>query len=131
MHLKIINRISLLLFHLERKYGIYLSSIIIAFVLLCFAALYVTPALSAMQLGRGYASLSTDPFNFSEQNNLRFRILTPFLAYCVGLRGSLYILFPLIITWLFLSTIYYYLRKTQAPAESLFITILICFSSPI
>lgn len=131
MHLRIIDKISAFLLYLEQKCGIYFSSILIAFVLLCIAALYVTPALSPMQLGRGYASLSIAPFDFSEQNNLRFRILTPFLAYCIGLRGSFYIVFPLIIALLFLSTIYFYLRKTQAAAESLFITLLICFSSPI
>ena len=131
MHLRILDKINTFLLYLEQKCGIYFSAVLIAFILLCIAALYVTPALSPMQLGRGYASLSAAPFDFSEQNNLRFRILTPFLAYCVGLRGSLYILFPLIIALLFLSTTNFYLRKTQAAVESFFITFLICFSSPI
>jgi hypothetical protein len=49
--------------------------------------MYVTPALQPMQLGRGYASLSINPFDFSEQNDLRFRILSPALAYFLGLSG--------------------------------------------
>ncbi len=131
MHHKVLNKTTTLLLYLEQKFGIYFSSLIIAFILLCIAAIYVTPSMAPMELGRGYASLSIAPFDFSEQNNLRFRILTPFMAYCIGLRGPLYILFPLIIASLFLSAIYFYMRKTQAPSESLLITMLICFSSPI
>src|ERR1035437_1817416 len=116
---------------LELKLGPYITSLIVAFVLLCMAAIYVTPAFAPMQLGRGYASLSINPFDFSKQNNLRFRILTPVLAYMVGLRGSLYIIFPLIIALFFLSAIFYYLRRQSSPAESFLITTLICFSSPI
>lgn len=131
MHLKVLNKTTNFLLYLELKFGIYFGSLIVALILLCIAAIYVTPSITPMELGRGYASLSIAPFDFSEQNNLRYRILTPFIAYCVGLRGSFYILFPLIISLLFLSGIYFYMRKTQAPAESLFTTMLICFSSPI
>jgi hypothetical protein len=131
MHLRVLNKTSTFLLYLEQKFGIYFSSLLVAFILLCIAAIYVTPSIAPMELGRGYASLSIAPFDFSEQNNLRFRILTPFIAYCLGLRGSLYIVFPLIVALLFLSCIYFYVRKTQAPSESLLTTILICFSSPI
>lgn len=131
MHLRILDKINTVLLYLEQKFGLYLSSILVAFMLLCIAAIYVTPALAPMQLGRGYATLSINPFDFSEQNNLRFRILTPLLAYFVGLRGSLYIVFPLIISLFFLSVTYYYLRKSETSIESFFITMLICFSSPI
>lgn len=131
MHLKVLNKTTTFLLYLDQKFGIYFSSLIVAFILLCIAAIYVTPSIAPMELGRGYASLSIDPFNFLEQNNLRYRILTPFMAYSVGLRGSMYIVFPLIIALLFLSCIYFYMRKTQAPAESILITMLICFSSPI
>jgi len=128
---KILNKIEKTLLYLEQKCGIYFSSITIALFLICIAAIYVTPAFAPMQLGRGYASLSIRPFDFSEQNDLRFRILTPLLAHIVGLRGSLYIVFPTIIAIILLATIYYYLRKNQQPTESLFITMLICFSTPI
>ena len=84
-----------------------------------------------MQLGRGYATLSQAPFDLSEQNNLRFRILTPFLAYCVGLRGNLYIVFPMLVSLFFLSFIYFRLRKNEPPSTSLLITSFICFSTPI
>ncbi|MES2285459.1 MAG: hypothetical protein V4547_07205 [Bacteroidota bacterium] len=131
MHLKVLDKTSTLLLYLEQKFGIHFSSLLVAFILLCIAAIYVTPSIAPLELGRGYASLSTAPFDFSEQNNLRFRILTPLIAYCLGLRGSLYIIFPLIVALLFLSCIYFYMRKTQAPAESLLITMLVCFSSPI
>ncbi|MES2141075.1 MAG: hypothetical protein V4511_15315 [Bacteroidota bacterium] len=131
MHKKHLNKVNNVLFYLEQRCGIYFTSLIIAFLLLCIAAIYVTPAMAPMQLGRGYAALSIAPFDFSEQNYLRYRILTPFLAYCVGLRGSLYILFPLIISLFFLSTIYFYIRKTHKASESLLITMLICFSTPV
>jgi len=131
MHLKVLNKATTFLLYLEQKFGIYFNSFIVSFILLCCAAIYVTPSIAPMELGRGYASLTIDPFDFSEQNNLRYRILTPFMAYCLGLRGSLYIVFPLIIASLFLSAIYFYIRKTQTPSESLLITMVICFSSPI
>jgi len=131
MYRKILNKINNILLFLEQKWGIYLTSLMVAFLLLCIAAIYVTPALAPTQLGRGYASLSIDPFNFSGENYLRYRILTPFLAFCVGLRGPLYILFPMIIALFFLSTIYYYIRKIHGASESLLITMLICFSTPI
>lgn len=132
MHRKYINKISSTLLFLEQKCGIYFASLIIALLLLCIAAVYVTPALAPIQLGRGYADLSVNPFDFSEKDNyLHYRFLTPFLAYCVGLRGSLYILFPMIIALVFLSTLYYYMRKTHSASESLMITALICFSTPI
>lgn len=128
---KYLNYINSTLFYLEEKFGIYITSLIVAFVLLSIAAIYVTPALEPMQLGRGYATLSINPFDFSDQNYLRYRILTPLLAYCVGLRGSLYIIFPMIIAWLFISAIYYQLRKKEGLLESLLIAMLICFSSPV
>jgi hypothetical protein len=92
---------------------------------------YVTPALAPMQLGRGYASLSLGPFDFSEQNNLRFRILTPLIAYLLGLRGSLYIILPLLVAIFFLGLIYRYSRKTETDVSSFLITAMICFSTPI
>jgi hypothetical protein len=127
----ILNKINKFLLFLEQKLGLYFAALVIALILLFIAAIYVTPALAPMQLGRGYAKLSENPFDFSEQNNLRFRILTPLLAFCIGLRGSLYIIFPLIISLTFLSTIYFNFRKKQSPLESILITMLICFSSPI
>ena len=130
MH-KIFNRINNALLNLEKRFGVYIASLIIAFILLCIACIYVTPSLIPRQLGGGFAQLSTNPFDLSIQNNLRFRVLTPLLAYCIGLRGPLYILFPMIIAMCFLSAIYYYLRKTQGAAESILITMLICFSSPV
>lgn len=131
MHRKILNKITNALLYSEQKTGIYLTSLAAAFFLLCIAATYVTPALAPMQLGRGYASLSINPFDFSEENYLRYRILTPFLAYCVGLRGSLYIVFPMIIALIFLSVIYIYTRKSHSASESILIVSLICFSTPV
>lgn len=131
MYSSVLNKTSSFLFYLEQRRGVYFTSLVVAVILLGFAAIYVTPALAPMQLGRGYASLSINPFDFSEQNNLRFRILTPLLAYLVGLRGSLYLIFPMIIALFFLSAIYYFLRQKHNSFESVLITMLVCFSSPI
>jgi hypothetical protein len=128
---KLLNNINQGLLYLEKRCGTYFSALIVSLILLCIAVVYVTPAFTPMQLGRGYASLSVSPFDFSEQNNLRYRILSPFLAYCIGLRGVLYIIFPLAISWLFLAVLYNYLRKAQDALVSLFITMFICFSTPI
>lgn len=131
MSKKYLNKLNLFLSYLEKRIGIYSTSLVIAFLLICIAAIYVTPALAPMQLGRGYATLSINPFDFSDETYLRYRILTPLLAYCFGLRGSLYIIFPLIVSLFFLSTIYYHLRKTNEAIESFLIVSLICFSTPI
>lgn len=131
MRNRILNKANITLLQLEKTFGVYITSLILAFILLGIAAIYVTPALVPRQLGGGYAQLSINPLDFSVQNNLRFRIVTPLLAYCFGLRGSFYIFCPLIIAVLFLSTIYYQLRKTHDALESLLIMMIICFSSPI
>ena len=132
MYQEFISKTNKALLIIEQKLGVYLSALFIAFVLLCLAAIYVTPALSAIgHQGAEYTQLSISPFNFSVESNLRCRILTPLLAYSLGFRGPLYIIFPLIVSLLFLSVIFYYLRKTRTTLESLFITMLICFSTPI
>lgn len=118
-------------FQWEQRYGKYSSALLIALVLLIVAAIYVTPSIVAKELGRGYASLSINPFDFTEPNNLRCRILTPLLAYCLGLRGKLYILFPLLIAVFFLAATYIFLRKKLSATESMYATMLLSFSSPI
>lgn len=131
MHSKTEHIIATFLCHCEQRYGKLLCAFVIAIALLAIAAVYVTPSLTVKELGRGYASLSVNPFDLSEQNNLRCRILTPLMAYFSGLRGNLYIFFPLIITLFFLTATYLFLRKKLSSLESFYTTALICFSSPV
>lgn len=128
---KFFNKIRSGLVSAETKFGVYPTAFLLALLLLALAAIYVTPSLVPRQLGRGYASLSANPFDFAEENYLRYRILTPLLAYCLGFRGSFYILFPLLIAVLFLSAIYFRVRKMYGPAEGLVVSMLICFSTPV
>ncbi len=128
---KIEHKTETILLRCEQWFGCYFSALLVAFILLFVAAIYVTPSIAPKELGRGYAALSINPFDFNEHNNLRLRILTPLLAHYLGLRGKLYIIFPLIIALFFLTTVYFFLRKRLLPLESLYTTMLICFSSPI
>lgn len=115
----------------EKKFGLHATSLLLAFVLMGIAAVYVTPALVARQHGIGYAAISVNPFDLSFESNLRFRILTPLLAYLTGLRGSLYIIFPLIMALFFLAVIYFYIRRSIGVIHGVLITMLICFSTPV
>ncbi|MFN3402572.1 MAG: hypothetical protein ACK40G_00665 [Cytophagaceae bacterium] len=127
----IINRLNVVLNQIESRTGLVFASVIVGLILLIIAVIYVTPALEPMQLGRQFAKLSIDPFDFSKDLSIRYRVLTPLLAYLLGLRGPLYIIFPTIIAVVFMAFIYFQLRKKNSPASSFLITSLICFSTPV
>lgn len=98
-------RFSRFLNSVERVIGLIPLSAVIAGLLLAFAAFYVTPALEVVNNGRSFAELASNPFARTT-NMFGNRILSPFLAYLIGLRGANFIFFPLLVTVVFLGSIF-------------------------
>lgn len=74
----------------QKAVGLRATGIIIAITLLAIAAIYVTPAFQVVNNGRSFADLSVNPFARTS-NMFGNRILSPFLAYLMGLRGPNFI----------------------------------------
>lgn len=118
---------------IDCKWGIIKSAIIFSIFLHLLACLYVTPALTVINHGTGYANLSIAPIDLSYNSAFRFRILSPAIAHLLFLRGKLFIFFPLLVSLIFVSTIYVVCRKRfNLNANLSFITAsIICFSTPL
>lgn len=117
---------------LENRFNLLFTSAIIGVVILCFDMLYITPSFEAAYHGLQYSILSNDPFNFTEPNALRYRILPSIIGYVTGLRGHLFFIVPLIFAFLLISTVYYsYRKKLFSPIDSLLFTGLLAFSSTV
>jgi len=84
------------------------------------AALYLPPNLSPIFLGEHYAEQSRNPFAFSGRSPVGFRILTPAVAWLVGLRGELLIVANWAIAAAFLAAVGNHFRRTaERPADAL------------
>lgn len=113
----------------ETRTGLVIFSLLIGIVFSGFAMLYVSPRFQVAYNGIGYAEMSVNPFDFTGQNPLRFRILAPLIGYLVGLRGKFFFILPLIFAVLFLSVIYLrYRKKIFSPLDSILVLSLITFS---
>ena len=95
-----IQKTNIFCLRLEDRFNLLLTSAIIGVVFLCFDMLYITPSFEAAYHGLQYSILSNDPFNFTEPNALRYRILPSFIGYVTGLRGQLFFIVPLIFAFL-------------------------------
>jgi hypothetical protein len=92
----------------------------------------VTPAYRTVNLGVSYEMLSTKPFDFGTHNALQNRILTPLLAHILFFGGNLYLFFPLLVSVVFLATVYIHFRRdSYTPTESIGVTALMAFSTPV
>jgi hypothetical protein len=99
---------------------------------LCFglAALYVPPSLSPLYLGEHYAEQSRHPFAFAGRSPIGFRILTPAIAWLVGLRGELLIVANWAIAAAFLAAVGSYFRRvTKRPADALLAVVILASST--
>lgn len=84
------------------------------------AAVYLPPSLSPIYLGEHYAEQSRNPFAFSGRSPIGFRILTPAVAWLVGLRGELLIVANWVIAIAFLTAVGRHFRRTaKRPADAL------------
>jgi hypothetical protein len=94
----------------ERYTGQALTGLVVGIFLLLIAAIYVTPALECVNNGTGFAAISNDPLRMDD-SPFRHRILAPLIAHYLHLRGKAFIYFPLIVTVVFLGSIYTHFRR--------------------
>lgn len=124
-------RASQLLGSAQKLLGLRLTGAVVAALLLAVAALYVTPAFQVVNNGRSFAELSANPFARST-NMFGNRILSPFLAFLIGLRGPNFIYFPLLVSIVLLGAIFcHFRRQAHEPIGALIASATIAFSSPI
>ena len=117
---------------LEQRLGLVASALLAGLLLLGMACVYTTPQTTVQHNGAYYAAISEDPFNFSDGNAFRHRILSPLLGYLLFLRGPNFIFFPLLVAVLFLAAIYHYFRTHGfEESESFLVAALMAFSSPV
>ena len=124
---KIILRISKLFNWVEVRCGLAVTSLIIGIILLGGAMLYVHPNFVPIYHGVQFSRLSIDPFDFTYDNNLRYRILAPVLGYISFLRGEYFIFLQLIFCLMLNFCVYYHYRKKDFTPLNSFI--FVCFVS--
>lgn len=114
----------------EQRLGRRIFILAVAFGLLILAAIYVRPEGNYIFHGVRYEKLATNPFEFSEDNELSFRILTPLISYLIGLRGKLFIITNLIFVIIFIGMVFQYYRKTAPrPGDALIAAFILTFSA--
>lgn len=127
-----VDTVDALLARIESRSNLATTSVLVGLILLLASSLYVMPRFEVSYHGIGYRQLAEDPFNFSKENPLQFRILTPLIAYILRIPSAAYFCLPLFFAILFLGAIYYWYRKQHySPAEALGMSGLIAFSSTI
>ncbi|REJ80872.1 MAG: hypothetical protein DWQ44_04585 [Bacteroidetes bacterium] len=115
---------------LERKLGPAGMVIFAGLILLLIAGLFTSPRWELFYHGKGFTRLSENPFDFSDGNPLRYRILSPLIAYVTFLKGPLMKYLMLGILGLFLGLVYSFHRKKNfMPAESFGIALLLSLTS--
>ena len=93
----------------------------------------MTPALSPINHGEGYAFLAHYPFDFAGGNALQNRILTPLIAHYVGIRTAfMFIMFLNAICAFFAATAYVACRDEELPPQiAALAAAIFTFSSPV
>ena len=131
---KLTRHIHSFLIALESKVSLLFSSLLLGVIMLLLAMIYVQPSfhVDARYHGSYFAQLSEHPFEFSENNPLQYRILSPFIGYLSFLRGDLFFIVPLLFDVFLLAAVYHHYRKINYEVTEAFIlTALICFSCTI
>jgi hypothetical protein len=124
-----IGFISAKLQRLESSAGLFLTSCILATVLMGIAMLYVQPKFTPVFHGEQFSLLSVNPLEFSVDNPMRYRILSPLLGHVLFLRGSCFFLFPLLAAWSLICASYFQHRKKNVEViDAFFLTCFIAFS---
>lgn len=127
-----INKINRLGYLSEQKIGLFFTSLFIGSFLLLIAMLYVAPNFEMLYHGEFFARLSLNPFDLSDPNPVRYRVLGPLIGFVIQLKGHLFVYVPLIFALLFLAEIYKHYRKNNFNiAEAVIITGIISFSCTI
>jgi hypothetical protein len=114
---------------LEKKYTLIGTAFVVALLLMLAAMLYVRPALFPSSHGIFYAQLAEHPFQPTNPN--AHRLLTPLVAYLVGLRGDRIIILNLLVALVLLAVVYYHTRREgYAPCLSLLTTTMLALTMP-
>lgn len=125
----IIHDFSKLFIRLESNIGRKATAALIGIFIFGCALLYGHFSIKPQFHGIQFSLLSENPFDFSYNNPLRYRILAPLLGYLTYLRGEYFFILPLIFCYLLISSIYYYYRiKEFSPVDSFVFVCLISFS---
>lgn len=118
------------LLFLEDKLTLFGASLLLAVALMTTAMLYVRPALSSSFHGIYYAQLAAHPFQAANPN--AYRLLTPLVAYLLGLRGDRIIILNLLVALVLLLVVYYHSRRRMkyAPGLALATAAMLAFTMP-
>lgn len=124
------DKIDNLVISAEARLGKFGFNIVVSFGLLILAAIYVRPECHYAGAGILFEQLANNPFDFSKDNMLAFRILTPLLSYLVGLKGKLFMITNAMIAVIFIGMVYRHFR-TNSPraADAFFAAAIMTFSS--
>lgn len=118
------SRLNKYLTGLEKKHQPIVYIGLISFVL--FIILLFTTRLdpNCRYLGRYYELLANNPFDYSYNNPVAFRILTPLISFLLGLKGKGIIITNLLITYIFIGVIFgYYKNQLGNNFWGLFVTL--------
>jgi hypothetical protein len=125
----VITSLSNFLLKLESRFGLTITSLILALILTGISVIYVQPVFKVAFHGLLFSDLSEHPFDFNSVNNLQYRILGPLLGYLFFMRGELFFLLPMIFIVLFPATVYYsYRKKNTGHVDAFLLTCFISFS---
>ena len=114
---------------LEERSSLAAASLALAAVLMACAILYVGFSQLPVYHGVYYAELASDPFQQGNPN--AYRILTPLLAYLLGLRGDRIIIFNALVALALLALVYYFSRRREcSPSLSLAVAAMMALSMP-
>jgi hypothetical protein len=114
----------------EARFGRWGWSLLVVLLLMLAAAVYVRPGTNYYGHGVYFEALSRNPLDLRNGNVLGYRILTPLLAYLVGLRGRSFILLNLVFAAVTIGAVYRYFRtRAKLPGDALFGAMCLTFSS--
>ena len=101
----------------------------LALIFLVSALLYVRLDTHCAHLGYWYAALASDPFNFSTDNQIGYRRLTPAISYLLGLPGRGIIVTNLLFAAAVLfSVARYFITRSSHLVDTVFATAAFAFS---
>lgn len=113
----------------EKKFGRLGWTAILSFILLVLACIYVRPGTNYIGHGVNFEELSRHPFGPYDITTVGYRIMTPLIAFLLGLRGKPFIILNLVFAAINIGLIYYWFRsRLDRPGDALLAALTITFS---
>ncbi len=114
----------------EIRFGRWGWIFLVVILLMLAASVYVRPGTNYYGHGVHFEALSRNPLDLRNGNVLGYRIMTPLVAYLIGLRGKPFILLNLFFAAVTIGTVYRYFRsRLNQPGDALFGALCLTFSS--